>query len=133
MAVWGKKHFLFLRQTVHVITTGLLRGAVSIKTADGNASNNTLHMRENVILHIITFSVGDMTVTVKTLHSQGNVLLYTSNFSSRYREGNSNQNLIYRDECLFVCVYVWNLYKFTFLNRSEPNFAHVSSLVWKRP
>ena len=35
--------------------------------------------------------------------------------------------------CLFVCMYVWNLYKFTFLNRSEPNFAHVSSLVWKRP
>jgi len=23
-------------------------------------------------------------------------------------------------------MYVWNLYKFTFLNRSEPNFAHVS-------
>jgi hypothetical protein len=35
--------------------------------------------------------------------------------------------------CLFVCIYVWNLYKFTFLNRSEPNFAHVSPLVWKRP
>jgi len=33
----------------------------------------------------------------------------------------------------FVCMYVWNLYKFTFLNRSEPNFAHVSPLVWKRP
>jgi hypothetical protein len=30
--------------------------------------------------------------------------------------------------CLFVCLYVWNLYKFTFLNRSEPNLAHVSSL-----
>jgi len=27
--------------------------------------------------------------------------------------------------CLFVCMYVWNLYKFTFLNWSEPNFAHV--------
>jgi hypothetical protein len=33
---------------------------------------------------------------------------------------------------LIVCMYVWNLYKFTFLNRSEPNFAHVSPLVWKR-
>ena len=32
-----------------------------------------------------------------------------------------------------VCLYVWNLYKFTLLNRSEPNFAHVSPLVWKRP
>ena len=31
--------------------------------------------------------------------------------------------------CLFVCMYVWNLYKFTFLNRSEPNFVHVSPLV----
>jgi len=31
-------------------------------------------------------------------------------------------------ECLFVCT----LYKFTFLNRSEPNFAHISALVWKR-
>jgi hypothetical protein len=32
-----------------------------------------------------------------------------------------------------VCLYVWNLYKFTFLNRSEPNFTHVSPLVWKIP
>ena len=40
---------------------------------------------------------------------------------------------MYEDECMFVCMYVWNLYKFTFLNRSEPNFAHVSPLVWKRP
>ena len=31
--------------------------------------------------------------------------------------------------CLFV---LWNLYKFSFLNRSEPNLAHVSLLVWKR-
>ena len=35
--------------------------------------------------------------------------------------------------CLFVCMYVWNIYKFTFLNRSEPNFAHISPMVWKRP
>jgi hypothetical protein len=46
--------------------------------------------------------------------------------------------LIYKDEMvfclfLFVCTYVWNLYKFTFLNQSEPNFAHVAPLVWKRP
>ena len=34
---------------------------------------------------------------------------------------------------MFVCLYVWNLYKFTFLKRSEPNLAHVSPLVWKRP
>jgi hypothetical protein len=32
-----------------------------------------------------------------------------------------------------VCMYVWNVYKSTFLNRSEPNFAHVSPLVWNRP
>jgi hypothetical protein len=32
-----------------------------------------------------------------------------------------------------VCLFVWNLHKFTFLNRSEPNFAHVSPLVWNRP
>jgi hypothetical protein len=31
-----------------------------------------------------------------------------------------------------VCLFVWNLYKFTFLNRSGPNFAHVSPLVWRR-
>jgi hypothetical protein len=31
-----------------------------------------------------------------------------------------------------VCLLVWNLYKSTFLNRSEPNFAHVSLLVWRR-
>jgi hypothetical protein len=31
-----------------------------------------------------------------------------------------------------VCLFVWNLYKTTFLNRSEPNFAHVSPLVWRR-
>ena len=31
-----------------------------------------------------------------------------------------------------VCLFVWNLYKSTFLNRSEPNFAHVSPLVWRR-
>jgi len=30
-------------------------------------------------------------------------------------------------------MYVWNLYKFTFLNRSEPNFAHISPFVWKSP
>jgi hypothetical protein len=40
--------------------------------------------------------------------------------------------LIYKNVYLFVCMYVhtcmyvWNLCKFTFLNRSEPNFAHVS-------
>ena len=28
--------------------------------------------------------------------------------------------------CLYVCMYVWNLYKFTFLNRSEPDFARLS-------
>jgi hypothetical protein len=32
-------------------------------------------------------------------------------------------------ESLFVCT----LYKFTFLNQSEPNFAHISPIVWKRP
>jgi len=36
--------------------------------------------------------------------------------------------LIYKEQCLFE----WNLYKSTFLNRSEPNFAHVSPLVWRR-
>jgi hypothetical protein len=30
-----------------------------------------------------------------------------------------------------VCLYVRNLYKFTFLNRSEPNFAHVSPWSWR--
>ena len=30
--------------------------------------------------------------------------------------------------CMFVCT----LYKSTFLNRSEPNFAHISPVVWKR-
>jgi len=33
---------------------------------------------------------------------------------------------------LFVCLFGCTLYKFTFLNRSEPNFAHISPLVWKR-
>jgi hypothetical protein len=32
-------------------------------------------------------------------------------------------------QCLFVCLFVWTLYKFTFLNWSEPNFAHISPLV----
>jgi hypothetical protein len=32
-----------------------------------------------------------------------------------------NVYLIYKAESLFVCT----LYKFTFLNRSEPNFAHI--------
>jgi hypothetical protein len=35
--------------------------------------------------------------------------------------------------CLFVCMCVWNLYQFTFLNRSELIFTHVSPLVWKGP
>ena len=30
---------------------------------------------------------------------------------------------------MFVCT----LYKSTFLNRSEPNFAHMFPVVWKRP
>ena len=35
--------------------------------------------------------------------------------------------------CLFVCMFVCTVYKSTFLNRSEPNFAHISPVVWKRP
>ena len=37
----------------------------------------------------------------------------------------SSQNLIYKDE---FCLFVWTLYKFTFLNRSEQNLAHISPL-----
>jgi hypothetical protein len=37
------------------------------------------------------------------------------------------------DVCLCVCMFVCTLYKSTFLNRSEPNFAHCSPLVCKRP
>jgi len=37
--------------------------------------------------------------------------------------------LIYKDECLYVCT----LYKSTFLNRSEPDFTHISPVVWKSP
>jgi hypothetical protein len=33
---------------------------------------------------------------------------------------------------MLVCVCVCALYKFTFLNQSEPNFAHISPLVWRR-
>ena len=58
----GKTQFLLLRQMVHIITTGLLQGAVHIKTAnkstDGGASNNIFHMRENFILYIRTSSAG---------------------------------------------------------------------------
>jgi len=32
----------------------------------------------------------------------------------------------------FVCLFVCILHKSTFLNRSEPNFAHVSPLVCRR-
>ena len=32
-----------------------------------------------------------------------------------------------------VCMFVCTLYKFTFLNQSEPNFAHISPVFWKRP
>jgi hypothetical protein len=35
--------------------------------------------------------------------------------------------------CLYVCLFVCTLYKSTFLNRSEPNFAYGSPFVWKRP
>ena len=34
---------------------------------------------------------------------------------------------------LNVCLRVCTVYKFTFLNQSEPNFAHTSPLVWKIP
>jgi hypothetical protein len=34
---------------------------------------------------------------------------------------------------LFVSLLVCTLYKLTFFNQSEPNFAHISPLVWKRP
>jgi hypothetical protein len=34
--------------------------------------------------------------------------------------------------CVCVCVLVCILYKFRFLNQSEPNFAHISPLVRKR-
>jgi hypothetical protein len=34
---------------------------------------------------------------------------------------------------LYIKLFVCTLYKFTFLNQSEPNFAHISPLVWKRP
>jgi len=33
---------------------------------------------------------------------------------------------------MFVSLFVCTLYKFTFLNRSQPNFAHVSPIVWNR-
>jgi hypothetical protein len=36
-------------------------------------------------------------------------------------------NFVYKDE-----MFVWNWYKFTFLNRSEPDFAHIFPLVWRR-
>jgi hypothetical protein len=41
------------------------------------------------------------------------------------KEGEENLIQIYKAESLFVCT----LYKFTFLNQSEPNFAHISPLV----
>ena len=28
-------------------------------------------------------------------------------------------------------MFVWNVYKSTFLNLSEPNFVHISPLVWR--
>jgi hypothetical protein len=31
-----------------------------------------------------------------------------------------------------VCLFVWNLHKSTFLNRSEPYFAHIFPLVCRR-
>ena len=34
---------------------------------------------------------------------------------------------------MLVCLLVCTLYKFTSLNQSEPNVAHISPLVWKRP
>ena len=34
---------------------------------------------------------------------------------------------------LYIKMNVCTLYKSTFLNRSEPNFAHISPVVWKRP
>jgi hypothetical protein len=34
---------------------------------------------------------------------------------------NFTHYLIYKAECLFVCT----LYKYTFLNQSQPNFAHI--------
>jgi hypothetical protein len=34
---------------------------------------------------------------------------------------------------MFVCLFVCTLYKSTFLNQLEPNWAHGSLLVWKRP
>jgi hypothetical protein len=40
-----------------------------------------------------------------------------------------NVYLIYKAKSLFV----FTVYKFTFLNQSEPNFAHISPLVCKRP
>jgi hypothetical protein len=35
--------------------------------------------------------------------------------------------------CVCVCFFFCTLYKFTFLNKSEPNFSHIFSLVLKRP
>jgi hypothetical protein len=31
---------------------------------------------------------------------------------------------------MYVCLFVCTLHKSTFLNQSEPNFAHGSPLVW---
>jgi hypothetical protein len=38
-----------------------------------------------------------------------------------------SSNIIYKDECLFVCIELIQIHI------SEPNFAHVSPLAWKRP
>jgi hypothetical protein len=64
-----------------------------------------------------------------TLHA----FMIRTRTSVRFRTGKHETDLIYKAENLFVCLFVCTLYKLTFPNQSEPNFAHISPLVWKRP
>jgi len=68
-----------------------------LKSTDDNASNNIFHMSEICYTAHKVFS-RDMTVKIKTLHIKGSVFLHNSKFSSKYREGNSNQNITYDKE-----------------------------------
>jgi len=70
---------------------------------------------------------------LRTVHLYCLLFVQKNAYIYIYIQGVSGEILyIKMNVCMFVCLFVCTLYKSTFLNRSEPNFAHISPVVWKR-
>jgi len=91
--------------------------------------------KQSIASHsIVSTVIFDKVIIGKSARKRGRLSLWHHWIAWFYFQWS---HLIYKVEMvfclfLFLCLFVCTLYKSTFLNRSEPNFAHISPLVWKR-